>query len=171
MQDYSGPMHAAAADLMAITGHPTHALHHPSSVLLTNPYETAPVKSESLQGINPPVCYHESLPTQFLPLNVDIAWQPTAQLEGGEPASRLLPQAQTHVESPTVGQGGPSASLPHAAGDPPPDGLPAVERYSKMVANVLQVAPLLLWSLLITQAVLPSCIDISFTACSVRQPA
>lgn len=139
MHDYSGPMHAAASDLMAFTGHSDHAMHHPSAALLPSPYESAPVKSESLQGLNPPVCYHESLPTQFLPLNLEINKQSSAQLDCCQPPARLVRHAHARCDSPRSARGGADGSHPEAWGEPPPDGLPAVERYSKMVANVLQV--------------------------------
>lgn len=141
MYDYSGPMHAAAADLMAFTGHPSSVLHHPSSALLSSPLDPSSVKSETLQGLNPPVCYHESLPTHFLPLNLEIAKQPSDQSDICQPASGLLLHAQTRADSPKSAHGPDDGTQPGTWVERPPDGLPAVERYSKMVANVLQVCP------------------------------
>lgn len=145
MHDYSGPMHAAAADLLAFTGNPS-ILRHPSAALRTSSHdESSPGTSDTLQALSPPLC-HQALPTQFLPLNLELAKQPFSQQDASRPAGSHPRHTQTHPGSlsPPAPPQGPQFSPLHG---PQPwqghysqasDGLPAVERYSKMVANVLQ---------------------------------
>ena len=144
MHDYNGTLHAAA-DLMAFTSQASGRLDQ--SIL--------PHAMRAQASAAPAHCLpQDSLSPHFLPLDLNVKHpiaQDKSKVQGT--GSALHPPGASHMsDPPSCGPSHPKHSLdqheaPHQAVPPNqpvsgalPDGMPAVERYSRMIASVMQPA-------------------------------